>query len=322
MYPVPQFLQPALNPLRNILLGKNTLPRAIRALEIRAAPRRTFNEKVLYKMAFDRRPILTTFADKIAVRDYVISRNCQKYLPYRFATYSHLPEGPPVNLPKEYVIKASHGSGGAVILWDGAGETTIPTDLRRIHWDSFVVRPDSLNWEDLQRLTEKWMNQTLYWSYGRYPEWAYKDVPPRIIFEELLTDSSGKPCGDYKFFMFDGKCRMIHQDSQRFTDHLRDVFDPQWNLLPFTIKFRNSQNPAPKPDTLEEMIELAERLSAGMDFVRVDLYDTRDGVRFGEITNYPAGGTQRFDPHYFDEWLGNYWQIPDYTSVNGVREVH
>ena len=31
----------------------------------------TFNEKVLHRMLFDRRPILTTFADKLAVRDYV-----------------------------------------------------------------------------------------------------------------------------------------------------------------------------------------------------------------------------------------------------------
>ena len=41
------------------------------------------------------------------------------------------------------------------------------------------------------------------------------------------------------------------------------------------------------------MIEIAERLGEGVDFVRVDLYDVDGRVVFGELTNYPAGGTDR-----------------------------
>ena len=43
---------------------------ARRALHAPPSPE-TFTGKVRYKMAFDRRPLLTTFADKLASRDYV-----------------------------------------------------------------------------------------------------------------------------------------------------------------------------------------------------------------------------------------------------------
>ncbi|MBN9099980.1 MAG: hypothetical protein J0I49_17980 [Pseudonocardia sp.] len=41
---------------------------------------------------------------------------------------------------------------------------------------------------------------------------------------------------------------------------------------------------------MPEMIQVAERLGAGTDFVRVDLYDIDGRVVFGELTSFPAGG--------------------------------
>ena len=44
----------------------------------------------------------------------------------------------------------------------------------------------------------------------------------------------------------------------------------------------------PKPEGLEEAFQTADRLSRGFPFVRVDLYLTERGVRFGEMTFTPA----------------------------------
>ena len=44
----------------------------------------------------------------------------------------------------------------------------------------------------------------------------------------------------------------------------------------------------PKPEGLEEAFEIADRLSKEFPFVRVDLYLTEQGVRFGEMTFTPA----------------------------------
>jgi hypothetical protein len=45
-----------------------------------------------------------------------------------------------------------------------------------------------------------------------------------------------------------------------------------------------------KPKKLSKMIEIAENLSKGFTFVRVDLYYSNDSIYFGELTFTPAAG--------------------------------
>ena len=55
------------------------------------------------------------------------------------------------------------------------------------------------------------------------------------------------------------------------------------------------------------MIEAAEALAQGIDFVRADFYDTPDRLFFGELTATPGCGLDRFDPPSFDRTLGALW---------------
>jgi hypothetical protein len=57
------------------------------------------------------------------------------------------------------------------------------------------------------------------------------------------------------------------------------------------------------------MLKLAETLSAGTDLVRVDLYETSGGVKFGEPTNYPGAGTLRWATEQVDQALGRRYQL-------------
>ena len=45
----------------------------------------------------------------------------------------------------------------------------------------------------------------------------------------------------------------------------------------------------PKPERLEDMLEMAKKLSADFPYVRVDLYAIQDQVFFGELTFSPDG---------------------------------
>lgn len=58
------------------------------------------------------------------------------------------------------------------------------------------------------------------------------------------------------------------------------------------------------PDNLDEMIALAERLSTGHKFLRVDLYNTNGRIYFGELTFYPASGLEKFAPKESDMMIG------------------
>ena len=59
----------------------------------------------------------------------------------------------------------------------------------------------------------------------------------------------------------------------------------------------------------EEMLSIAERLGEGIDFVRVDLYASDDWVHVGELTLYPGGGFENYQPAEYDRILGDQWAL-------------
>lgn len=58
------------------------------------------------------------------------------------------------------------------------------------------------------------------------------------------------------------------------------------------------------PKDIYKMFELAEKLSNGLKFARIDFYYTNEKIYFGEITFYPASGFGKFIPAEWDEKLG------------------
>lgn len=116
---------------------------------------------------------------------------------------------------------------------------------------------------------------------------------------------------DYKFFCFNGEVKCFKIDFNRQTDHHANYYDREGHLMPFGEK-----NFLPEPDKiidipedLDKLINLAESLSKGKDFVRVDLYNLHGKTFFGEITFYPASGMGRFEPEEWDATLGSWIQF-------------
>ena len=58
------------------------------------------------------------------------------------------------------------------------------------------------------------------------------------------------------------------------------------------------------PIQIDEMICLAEKLSSGISFLRVDFYVINNQIYFGELTFYPASGFGKFIPNEWDKRLG------------------
>ena len=187
-------------------------------------------------------------------------------------------------------------------------ETTFPDPPSHATWPNegwikAVVHPDTLDWDRLRRLCQHWLSL----SYGGIDVWAYENVVQRILVEELL-DESGVPF-DFKFFVFDGRVRMIQVDLDRFTTQTRTLYTPRWERLSVAYEYPAGAD-VERPSALVEMIEVAERLGADTEFVRVDLYCVKDRVVFGEPTPYPVAGRGSFDPPEFDHQLGEWWTLP------------
>ena len=57
------------------------------------------------------------------------------------------------------------------------------------------------------------------------------------------------------------------------------------------------------------MISIAEKLSKGIPFIRVDLYDVEGQILFGELTLYPAAGVGTFTDKKWDYKLGEWIRL-------------
>ncbi|MCT7661356.1 ATP-grasp fold amidoligase family protein [Mycobacterium deserti] len=268
---------------------------------------RTFREKVRYKMLRDHRPLVVTFADKAAVRDYVANMIGAQYLPWAHAIVDDPQALHRVGLPAAYVVKPTHGSGAAVVVSDRASPAArLPSEQGS--WVYRHVRPEYASRDDVIRIAQGWLAQL----YGQGPnrEWVYGQMPRRVIVEEMLAGADGAVPDDYKFFVYHGRCAFVQVDSGRFGHRTQDFFRPDWQH----IRLRGGPplaDPEPaKPTHLTEMINIAECLGTETDFVRVDLYNVDGRIVFGELTSFPAGGDSPFDPESFDEEFGRPWTVP------------
>jgi hypothetical protein len=267
----------------------------------------TFTEKVRYKMLRDHRELMVTFADKAAVRDHVASVVGAHVLPRLLLLLDDPTALAHAALPPAYVVKPTHGSGVAIIVSPTA-EAGSRLPAPQHGWVYCHVRPEFAPVEQIMALGESWLAQL----YGQGPnrEWAYGHVPRRIIVEELLVGADGTVPDDYKLFVFHGACRYVQVDRGRFERRTQDFFTPDWRHLPLSGGHPWSVPPIPRPERLEQMIELAERLGRGTDFVRVDLYDLPGRIVFGELSSFPAGGDSPFEPESFDRQFGSHWTPP------------
>jgi hypothetical protein len=284
---------------------RSSIVRAVRLWRTRSP--RTFREKVRYKMLRDHRALVVTFADKAAVRDYVATAVGERYLPRVYAIVDDPATLRYVGLPDSYVVKPTHGSGAAIVVSDRAPrEARLPSEQGS--WGYSHVRPEAAPREDVVSIARDWVAQL----YGQGPnrEWVYGRMPRRVIVEELLADADGAIPDDYKFFVFHGKCAFVQVDSGRFGRRTQDFFRPNWQHMPLSGGPPWADREPEKPAGLSEMIDVAERLGADTDFVRVDLYDVDGRVVFGELTSFPAGGDSPFDPESFNEEFGLRWTVP------------
>ena len=57
------------------------------------------------------------------------------------------------------------------------------------------------------------------------------------------------------------------------------------------------------------MLEIAQKLSAGQSFVRVDLYSVNHRIYFGELTLTLGNGFEVFTPQEIDKEWGEFIKI-------------
>lgn len=112
---------------------------------------------------------------------------------------------------------------------------------------------------------------------------------------------------DFKFFCFNGMVKFFKVDFGRFVEHHANYYDTDGHLLPFGEKGLEPKPdyPIELPSNLIDMINLAEQLSSGIPFLRVDFYSVKGKIYFGELTFYPASGLVPFTPQIWNKSIGD-----------------
>lgn len=226
---------------------------------------------------------LDVYVDKILVRDLIRQKIGSQYLTKIYGVFENADELIKGNFSYPCVIKSNHASGHVLF---------------------------ASNYEDIalnKQVLEGWLAED-YFRRGGEP--CYRNIPPRLFVEESLV-IDGSPPLDYKFHCFGGKVRCIEVDFDRFGDHRRIHYSRDWDKQPFTFDYPLYEGDCEKPKQLELMITLAEKLSSPFKYLRVDLYEVKGNIFFGELTFFHDNAGALFSSDRWDKWL-----VSQYVLVN------
>ena len=243
-----------------------------------------FSEKIQWLKLNDRSPLRKKVADRLGMRDYVAETIGEEHLIPLIGTFPELTNEVWDELPEQFVIKASHGSGYIQIIRSKSGAS----------------------FDEIKNEAESWLSED-YADLGR--EWVYSDENPFLIVEKLLLDSDGEPPADYKYFCFHGRAELIQIDLDRFSQHRQNFYDRDFRRVDIRQIYRSREQDPPKHERWEEGIELAEEVSEPFDFLRVDLYLLENRIYVGELTNFPHSGFAGFQPDEADLFYGEKLQL-------------
>lgn len=161
------------------------------------------------------------------------------------------------------------------------------------------------------------------WQIGRQAdllgESAYAHARELLFFEQWVGRGPTPPI-DYKVFVFDGVARFITAHSDRFDDHRASIYTADWQRIDARLAHAPvHETDLPRPAHFEALVEIAQRIGKAFDFIRVDLFDTDDGVWFGETSPYPWSGLGLLIPHAFELEAGSFWTLPDLSHTEHAR---
>ena len=241
---------------------------------------KTFSEKLQWLKIHQRHPQLTMLVDKLAVKEQITKDLGSEYVCRVLQVWDNVDDIDISMLPDSFVLKTTHsgGNNGVAICKDKS----------------------SFDFDAAKEKLREAMNSDIYM---RYREWPYKNVERKIFAEEYLGDN----LIDYKFYCFNGNADCVLLCKDRQEGHVKYYFlDREWQLLPYNADSKNA--PAdinlPKPACIDQLFGLADRLSKGYPFVRVDFFEVKGQIYFAEYTFYPASGLDPKKTKEFDIMAG------------------
>lgn len=217
-------------------------------------------------------PYVLQFIDKLEVRNYVKAAGLEGILTTLYGVYDNLRDIDYDELPSSFCIKATLGNGCNYFCSN-------KTLLDKKDFEADIALLD-LTWKKRKRRLMS----------------CEKSKVNRFLVEEYLGDLRGNAPEDYKFYCFSGhpSAVLVYKGRKDKIPEEGAMISLDWEILNKTwwpkreIPLLSDENLKP-PIQLQQMINIAEKLSEPLPFLRVDLYAVGEKVYFGELTPFPAG---------------------------------
>ncbi len=259
----------------------------------------SFNEKIQWLKLYDNQEIKTILSDKYLVRKWVAEKIGEQYLIPIYGACESVEEIDFSMLPSQFVLKANHGSAMNLV----------------------VKEKGRLDIKGVKKTLNAWL-KTPYDLSGM--EQQYYKIGRRIVVEKYIEQSNGELL-DYKIHCFNGIPRIIQIIGERnLAEHTAKeaFFDVNWNQVHhmYSTYAQYDEKELPeRPECLEAMLKIAEKLSESFCYVRVDLYVLEEGIKFGELTFTPASGIGKWSHSNMDEMVGQWINLETVMKSRGSR---
>ena len=260
---------------------------------------RTLNEKLTWMEVYADTSKWTEYTDKYEVRKHIESLGLKDILTECYGVWDRAEDIDFDKLPDKFVLKCTHDCGSTIIV----------RDKSKMDKQSVV---DFLN-----------KHVSVRYGYDSC-EPHYTSIKPRIMAESLIemdnTDEfSSETTVDHKIRCIDGKVQyeMVCYDRSLESGSggsktIYDLYDihtwqPMRQYLADTgVNYRN----VPRPQNLERMIEIAEIIGKDYPQVRVDLYNVKGKIYFGEMTFFAFSGMNNHFTMEFQRMIGDRIRLP------------
>ncbi len=228
-------------------------------------------EKIYWMELHTDTSMWTLCADKYRVREYIDSLGLIDYMPRLYGHWDKATDVDFNSLPESFVIKANNGCATVKVIQDKS-----KVDLKR-----------------LRKELNRWMILPYGWMHAQL---HYTRIKPCLLAEELLHNDypelSPQSLVDFKVWCINGTPRFVWVAYNRSNKHVHaQCFDANWtpkpefarNTMPHYIYDHNDRM-IDRPTCLDEMMDLARKISSPFPQIRVDFYVV-DGVPIiGELT--------------------------------------
>lgn len=226
----------------------------------------TWGEKLLWLNEHWQPEVKALCADKYLVREFIEQQGYADILIPLLGVWKDAKDIDFENLPEKFALKCNHGCAMNIL----------------------VTNKSKLDQSDAVKQLNEWLKTDMGKISG---EQHYSKIKPMVVAEAFLPVEREIDVVDYKIHCFNGEPKFIGvcYDRDPITHSSKGlIYSPQWERM-MILQDDDASLSYPQPKHLKEMLEIAKKLSKDFPYVRVDLYDIKDQMFFGELTFTPDG---------------------------------